>query len=370
MSLFLVDAGRAWPGGPRPSFLLARELAAQGFSARLVVQAGSPVHEKAEAESLPLLPLKLKDEFEVGAGYRLARAMRREGCVLAHFHEVRSAAVGAAPCARAKVPLRIVSGRAGVLGRPGWLVPRRHVDSADLVVAASESARDALLRRGTPPERIEIIPPGIDFSAFRAPGERDFLRRELGLRSDDFLVGLTTPLEDEKGHRYLVEAARILKERTAKIKIIILGQGRLELAADSQARDLGLGQLSFSLGFRDEAPASLRSLDCFVACSESGGQEAAVMNAMASRLPVVTTQVAGIADVVLHDETGYLVPPRNPRALAEAIYTIFKDVDLAKRFGDRGGEVIDERFSALAMARRTIVIYKRLAYRKRISLGA
>lgn len=370
MSLFLIDAGRAWPGGPRPSFLLARELGAQGFSARLVVQADSPVHEKAAAEGLTLLPMKLKDEFEVGAAYRLSRAMRREGCVLAHFHEVRSAAVGGAPCARAKVPLRIVSGRAGVLRRPGWLVPRRHVESADLIVAASESARDALLRRGTPPERIEIIPPGIDFSAFRVPGEKDFLRRELGFRPDDFLVGLTARLEDEKGHRYLVEAARTLKERTPKIKIIIVGQGRLDLAADSQARDLGLGEMSFFLGFRDETPQALRSLDCFVACSESSGQEAAVMNAMASRLPVVATQVTGIADVVLHDETGFLIPPRNPRALAESIYTIFKDVDLAKRFGERGSEVIDERFSALAMARKTIGLYKRLAYRKRISLGA
>ncbi len=370
MSLFLIDAGRTWRGVPRPSFLLAGELGVQGFPVRLVVQADSPVHEKAAAEGLPLLPMKLKDESEVGAAYRLSRAMRRDKCVLAHFHEARSVSIGGSACARAKVPIRIVSGRDGVLARPGLLTGRRHIESVDLIVAGSEGARDALLRRSIPPERIEIVPPGIDFSAFQAAGEKDFLRRELGFRPDDFLVGLMARLEDEKGHRYLIEAARILKERTPKIKIVILGRGRLALAADAQARDLGSGEMSFFLGSGAEEPRVLDSLDCFVACSELAGQETAVMNAMASRLPVVATQVAGIADVVLHDETGYLVSPRNPRALGEAIYTIFKDVDLAKRFGERGSEVIDERFSGRAMARKTITLYKRIAYRRRISLGA
>ena len=161
----------------------------------------------------------------------------------------------------------------------------------------------------------------------------------------------------------------MLKERTPKIKIIIVGQGPLELALDKQARDLGVGDLVFFLGFREDVPRILASLDCFVLSSEQEGLGGSIMDAMASRLPVVATQVGGIPEVVLHDETGFLVSPRSPRALAEAIYAVYHDAELARRFGDRGYQVVHERFSSLAMARKTIALYKRLAYRKMVKLG-
>jgi L-malate glycosyltransferase len=369
LSLFQIDTGRECRGGQRPSFLLARELRDQGYPVHLVVQSDSPLHEKAAAEGLPLLPIKMKGEAEVGAGYKLSKAMRKHGCVLAHFHAGRAIAVGGAACTRAKVLIRAVSRRLDLPLRRSDFAKQRSFQDLDLVIAGSEDFRDVLIRNHVACDKIEVIPPGLDFSAFEGGGEKDFLRREFSFRPDDFLVGITAFLEDEKGHRYLIEAARILRERTPKIKIIIVGQGALELGADKQARDLGLGDLVFYLGFRQDVPRVLYSLDCFVLSSELDGSRDLVLGAMASRLPVVATQVGDIPEVVLHDETGYLVSPRNPRALAEAIYSIFKDPELAKRFGERGRETIDERFSSLAMARKTIALYKRIAYRKRVNLG-
>jgi L-malate glycosyltransferase len=369
LSLFQIDTGREWDGGPRQSLLLTRELVEQGYDARLVVHPGSPLHARAEAEGLPVLPIKMKGDDEIGAAYKLTRAMRKSRCVLAHFHGARVVSIGGAVCAKAKVPIRIVSRQADSRLRTGFFSKRKYTQDVNLIVAVSERVRDVLIQGGIAPDKIEVVPSGIDFGAFENVEDRGLLRREFGFASDDFLAGIEATLEDGKGHRYLIEAARMLKERAPKIKLIILGHGPLELAQDKQARDLGVGDLVFFLGFRQDRPRILASLNAFVVSSEQEGQGGPIMDAMASRLPVVATQVGGIPEVVLHDETGFLVSPRSPRALAEAIYAVYHDAELARRFGERGYQVVHERFSSLAMARKTIALYKRIAYRKTVKLG-
>jgi glycosyltransferase involved in cell wall biosynthesis len=82
----------------------------------------------------------------------------------------------------------------------------------------------------------------------------------------------------------------------------------------------------------------------------------------------VATQVGGIPEVVLHDETGFLVPPRSPKALAGAIYELFENRPLARRFGEAGYEIVHSKFSSRAMALKVIRLYERLAARKGIRL--
>ena len=369
MSLFQIDAGREWRGGQRQSFLLTRELRDQLFEVYLVVQPGCPLHEKAEAEGLPVLPIRMKGDADIGAAFALSRAMRKRGCVLAHFHDAHAVSIGGAACARARVPIRIVSRRVEFPLRQSFFSKRKYTRDVDAIIAISARVRDVLVQGGIDPSVIEIVPSGIDFSPFESPRERDFLRREFGFADSDFLVGIVAYLEDSKGHKYLIDAARILKERTPKIKFIIVGKGKLEIALDKRAHDLGVNDIVFFLGFRDDVPRILASLDCFVLTSEAEGLGTSIMDAMASRLPVVATQVGGIPEIVLHDETGFLVSPRNPRALAEAIFELYQNRDRARRFGERGHEVVHERFSSLAMAQKIVAVYRRIAYRKGIKLN-
>jgi glycosyltransferase involved in cell wall biosynthesis len=368
LSLFQIDAGREWRGGQRQSFLLAKELRTSGWPFTFVVQPGSPLHEKAEAEGLPVLPLRIRSETHLGAAFRLARAMRREGCRLAHFHDAHAVSVGGMACDRARVPIRVISRRVDFPLKKNFLSRRKYTRNVDAIIAISEGVKDVLIKGGIAPDVIEIVPSGIDFSPFEKLGGRDFLRKEFGFADDDFLVGIVAALEDHKGHRYLLEAAQILKERAPKVKIVIVGKGSLELDLDQQARALGVTDLVFFLGFRDDVPRILASLDLFVLSSHLEGLGTSIMDAMASRLPVVATQVGGIPEVVIHEETGLLVSPRNPAALAEAILKIYQDRDLARRLGERGYEVVHEKFSAEAMARRIIAVYEKLAAKKGVSL--
>ncbi len=365
LSLFLVDGGREWGGAERQALALARELRKQGFASRLVVAPESPLHKNAAAEGLPVLPFDLPGGRSFFGALRLAGRMRREGCVLAHFEDAAGAAVGAPAAARAEVPLRVLSRQPDASGRPAAV----RMKGIDAVIAGSEGLRDVLVRGGLPAAAVEVIPSGIDFSVYENPASRDFLRREFGFAADDFLVGVVTGLEEPRQYQDLVAASRTIVEHAPKARVVVLGEGALRLEPDKKGHDVHGDDLSFYLGFRDHLPQVLASLDVFVTTSPLVGFGGGLLDAMACRVPVVAAEAGGVPEVLVHRETGIRVPPRDARALAEAVLKLYLDRALAARLAQRGQEAVRDRYSAEAMARRTIALYERLASRKGVKLG-
>ena len=137
-----------------------------------------------------------------------------------------------------------------------------------------------------------------------------------------------------------------------------MGAGSLLLELTKQAKDIQVEDMVFFLGFREDVPKILSSLDLFVLSSYLEGMGSSIMDAMAHKLPVVATNVGGIPEVVIDGKTGLLVPPRRPEALAEAILKLYHDPSLSSHFGQLGCEVVHQKFSAESMANKIIGIYE------------
>ena len=364
MSLFHIDAGKEWRGGQRQSFFLVRELGKMGYRVEFVVQPGSPLEQKAVEAGLSVLPLRMRSELDLPAVFRLAGQMKRRNCRLAHFHEAHGLAVGAAAARRAGVPLRFISRRVDFPLKSR----SKYTREIDAVIAISEGVRKVLLDSGVPDSLITVIPSGIDFTPFEPAGPRDFLRREFGFAPDEFLVGIVAALEDHKGHTYLIEASKIVRDQAPRVRFIVVGTGSLRMMLDKQAKDMGVEDIVFFLGFRDDVPRILASLDLFVLSSHHEGMGSSLLDAMASRLPVVATRAGGIPEVVEDRETGLLVPPRDPAALARAILELYRDRELAGRLAGRGLEVVHRKYSAEAMAGKIAGLYEQFAAKKGIRL--
>jgi glycosyltransferase involved in cell wall biosynthesis len=364
LSLFHIDAGKEWRGGQRQSFLLVRELRKMGYRVEFVVQPGSPLELKAVEAGLPVLPLRMRCELDLPAVFRLAGQMKKRDCRLAHFHEAHGLAVGAAAARRAGVPLQFISRRVDFPLKSR----SKYTREIDAVIAISEGVRAVLLDSGVPDSLITVIPSGIDFTPFEPAGPRDFLRREFGFAPDEFLVGIVAALEDHKGHTYLIEASKIVRDQAPKVRFIVVGTGSLRMMLDQQAKDLGVEDIVFFLGFRDDVPRILASLDLFVLSSHHEGMGSSLLDAMASRLPVVATRAGGIPEVVEDRETGLLVPPRDPAALAQAILELYRDRELGGRLAGRGLEVVHRKYSAEAMAGKIAGLYEQFAVKKGIRL--
>jgi len=365
VSLFLVDAGREWRESQRQVLTVARELRKKGYAAHLVLEPAGDLLRKASEEGLSTIPLRMRGRMGWAVRRGLARAMRARGCRLAHFHETLGAALGLPAAVAAQVPVRILS-------RPADSSPlegRLPFPAIDAFIAGSDGVRSILLRGGVAETTIEVVPPGLDFSRFTSQGPDDLLRRKLGFGPDDFLVGAVIPLEDERGHQALLEAAAIVRGQAPKVKVVVLGEGSLRLESGGSEAGRSMDNVFYFLGFRKDAPRILASLNMFTVFSHLDGLGGFLIEAMASGLPVAATDVGTSRDIVTHRETGLLVPARNPRALADAVLKVHFDRNLATRLAGRGRESVLEKFSAEAMARRIIGIYEWRARRKGIKLG-
>jgi glycosyltransferase involved in cell wall biosynthesis len=287
---------------------------------------------------------------------------------LVNYHDAHSAAIGSVAASLAKVPLRVISRRVDFPLKRNPFSRRKYTKNIDAIIAVSEGVKKVLVEGGIDAGRIRVIPDGIDFAPFEDQTSKDYLRHELSFAPDDFLVGIVAHLADHKGHKYLIQASEYLREHSSKIKIIIVGEGPLKMELSKQVKEIHGEGMVFFLGFREDIPQILNSLDMFVLSSYLEGMGSSLMDAMACRLPIVATRVGGIPEVVEHGKTGLLVSPRSPKALAKAILNVYQDKDLAHRLGQKGYEVVHQKFSAESMASKVIDLYEALAEKKGLRL--
>lgn len=219
-----------------------------------------------------------------------------------------------------------------------WLYGR----AARYVVTTGEKLRQELIDNlGLAADRSASIPTGIDTERF-VPRNRTAARAQLGLEQDAIWIGIVATLRSWKGHRFLLDALRTLS--TPRVRLAIVGDGPQREALLAHTVELGLqDQVDFPGNQQDVVPW-LQAMDVFALPSYANeGVSQAVMQAMSVGLPVVTTDVGSMTDVIRDGETGLIVPPKDPVALAEALHRLVNDREFAQTLGARArGFAVDQ----------------------------
>jgi len=184
-------------------------------------------------------------------------------------------------------------------------------------------------------------------------------RHELGL-NDEFVFACVGRLHPSKGHKYLIEAVAHLRETHPSIRLLIVGDGPLQKEFIEQAHARGLREQIYFLGYRDDVYTILAASDALVQPSLFEGFGLASAEAMACGLPVISTDLPSIAEVVLHEKTGLLVPPGDSHALSKAMATFVDNPALAATYGAHGKQRVEEMFSSEVIAQQYEVLYNTL----------
>jgi glycosyltransferase involved in cell wall biosynthesis len=235
----------------------------------------------------------------------------------------------------------------------------------DLSLAVSQGVKDYLVTEtGLAPAKIRVVPNGVDVAALDAARPGPEVRRELGLPEGVPVIGLVGRLDHwGKGHKELFQAMVSLKARHPMCALIV-GGGRRQAEMRQLAESLGLGESVHFLGQRQDVPDLLRAMDIFVLPSYSEGVSLALLEAMAAGLPVIATAVGGLPEVVTDGETGWLIPPRDPAALAGALTRLLADPALARQLGAKAREQVREHYSLDRLGREINEIYGELVQQK------
>lgn len=230
----------------------------------------------------------------------------------------------------------------------------------DRIVAVSEDVKKDMMRYFVPGDKIDIIDNGIDVGRFTDVTPNQNLKNELGLSDNAFIIGIIGNLGHEKGHEYLFEAVKLIRRTGERIKILVVGDGYLKDHLQKKTVALGISEDVIFTGYRKDIPELLSLIDIFVLPSVREGLPMVILEAMASRRPVIATRVGAIPKVIRHGENGFIVTPSNPMQLRDAIVELTENKVQRQKLAENGFITVTERFSSDIMCHHYTRIYEDL----------
>jgi glycosyltransferase involved in cell wall biosynthesis len=316
--------------------------------------------EEIESQGVPVIALHKHPHFDLPVIPKLISLLKKHRVDIVHSHVWP-----------ADVWCRFV-GKA--VGTPGIVVTEHNVDLwkrkthltldrwlsrwTDRIICVSEAVKRFYTdEAGIAPEKLVAVPNGIDPAPFQVPVDSDRKRRELGLDPASPLLTVVARLLPQKSHRDFLRAMKTLRDKGLQATGLIVGDGPLRQELENDARALGVVDRVRFLGKRRDVPEILAITHVVVLSSVHEGMPLAALEGMAAGKPAVVTDVGGNREVVRDGVTGFVVPARDPAALAEAAAKLLRSPSLAESFGRAGRDRVEREFSVERMVRRNESIY-------------
>ena len=357
--LHLIDTGG--PGGAETVFMqLAHRIHAGGLQPVTVVPREHWLAGALRSAGLEPLILNSRGTFNVRYIRSLLRLVRERRVRLIHTHLLGSAVYGALVGFLTRTPVIAVMHGPTDLRAPGKLASVKRFllqRGCSALVAVSTSTREALIDFGVPARKITLIRNGVDTDTY-VPVEATDLRTELGLASEDLLIGAVGNIRSPKAYDVLLQSARRVLDAVPRALFVIAGEGDTAALLD-QARRLGVAERVRFLGFRKSTAALYSNFDVFVSSSRSEGLSLAFLEAMAAGRPIVATRSGGPQEALVPGESGILVPTEDPQSLATALIEVLSDSGLRARLGSAARAHVVANFSLAATVREYEALYQR-----------
>lgn len=356
-----IDTAKTWRGGQRQVLLTVLGLRERGHRTVLIANPEGELAARA-SEGHDLIRLAPRAEVDLHAGWKLSRIIKELKPDILHAHDphaVALASLGMSFMTSGKCP-HLIASRRVAFHLKAHAFSRWKYHQVDCFVAASNAITQMLVGDGIDPDRIVTVYEGIDLHRVQAEPPAN-IHAEFWLPTHAPIVGAVAALTQEKGHKYLIDAASLVVRDVPDARFVILGEGELRPSLERQIKNLHLDKHVLLPGFRADILSFIRSFDVFVMSSLHEGLGTSLLDAMALSKPTVASDTGGMPEVVSHGETGLLVPPRDAKELAAAISTLLKDKDRRERMGLAGLERVKRVFSADEMVEKTLAVYERHA---------
>lgn len=332
---------------------------ARGHEVTLLCPPESRIFEEAPRRGVPVVALPIGKK-------RLKGAMALRRWLLEHPVDVVNT--------HSSTDTWLAAIAARMLGKAPPIVRTRHISAAipnnlttrwlytratRHIATTGEAIRQQLIRdNGYPAEMITSVPTGIDPTRF-SPGDKVAVRQALGLDPSARYLGIVATLRSWKGHLYLLEAFARLE--APDWRLLIVGDGPMRQPIEARIRELGLDGRVRLVGQQDCPENWLRALDMFCLPSYANeGVPQAILQAMLSALPIVTTPIGAITEAVEDGRSALVVPPRDAAALAAALARLIGDLALGMALGEAARSRAREFFSSDVMLDRMEAIFRKV----------
>lgn len=340
----------------------------EGFDSRLLVMVDKyrpPKKLEAAATAMGVLfeTIPLANDIDLSVVPKLVERLKASQTQIVHTHMIHGDLYGtmaARLAGRVVVQTRHNDDRF----RRQWavkLLTRALASPANTVIAISDSlatfVRDV---EGVPGSKVISIHYGLDPMWVVGKARPGALRAELGSLGDTPVISAVGRLTEQKGFRYLIEAFAHIR---SDAHLVIAGDGREREVLEAQATGLGVRDRVHFLGWRGDVPTLMADLDVLAVPSLWEGFGLVTLEAMAMSKPIVASRVSALPEIIADGDSGWLVPPADPAALAAALTKVLADPARAKAMGAYGRARLENEFTVQRMARRHVAVYNEAASR-------
>ena len=226
---------------------------------------------------------------------------------------------------------------------------------ADTILVNAQAIKQQILATSSvSPANIVVIKNGLSGVSFVRDPEQLLevqfrakmgLTCQLGIASSSAIVGMVANLRPVKGHRHVLNAAASVLQRRSNVHFLFIGEGELHSDLERQAKDLGIESHVHLMGHRTDAGSLVAGFDVALLASLHEGMPNTVLEAMAAGVPVIATAVGGVNEIIEDEQTGYLVPPGDPVALAECLNRVLEQNQLRQKIGLQGQQFVQSNFA-------------------------
>jgi glycosyltransferase involved in cell wall biosynthesis len=366
MKILHLISSRGLYGAERVTLDLCKGLKRKGYESIIGVIRNShnphvEVADEARKNAIDSVVFPCKAQLDVRLIFRIRGYAEKKHISLMHCHGYKSNFYGLLANPK-DVPI--------VATNHNWLTSHwrlrvyRRFDSLLMryfagIVAVSEGVREEMLRCGVPKEKMRVIDNGIDLTRFNDTVSPTEIREEFGIKKGVTVIGTVGNLGAEKGHVYLLQAAKEIVNKVDSVVFIIVGDGPLRRYLESEASALGIGENVIFTGFRKDIPNLLSTMDIFVLPSIIEGLPMVLLEAMAAKKAVVATRVGAISKVV-NDWNGILVEPRDVAGLQNGVLRLLESEENRQKYASAGYDTVRAHFSSERMSSKYIDLYNEL----------
>jgi glycosyltransferase involved in cell wall biosynthesis len=342
----------SWGGLEIQALEVTRNLQKRGHQVWLACCEGSRLEEEADHHGITVIPLNVRGYVHPHIAWLLGRFIRKRGVNIIHCQLSKDIAtlVPAMKLSGGRVPI-LLSKRVGSYVGKKDIFHRFTYANVDMVLAISDVIhKNVLATTPISPDRVMTLHDAVDTDVFSPRRvDRRKIRKEIGFDDDVVVIGFVGRFSPGKGHEELLAAAGMLSKKFNNIHFLVVGEAshgeeRYEQKIRALARSLGLEKIMTFLGYRTDIPELMSAFDVFAFPSHAESFGVVLIEAMAMERPVVSTNCDGVLDIVVDEETGLYVAPRNAFELAEGLARLIRDASLREHMGKAGRDRVEKLF--------------------------
>ena len=355
LSILFAEAATDYGGQERYIHRLMLELRELGHTVEMLCQPQAQLREYLEQDGFLVHTVRMKKGMDFWRNlFRLRKFFKiHHYDVLNTTSRIDTLQVGI-PARLAGIPLVV---RSRHLARPiGSLLTYKWIPHR--LITVSEFVRKQIIDRGIDPDHVDIAPPAVNLPDPLPPQK---LRAELGLQTNDLIVGTIAVLRKQKGMDTLIEAMVPLLKANSRTYLVIVGDGEEMQHLQNQVKQLDVSSQVHFMGNRNDVAELIGDFDVFALATHSEASGTVFAEAAAARIPVVGTDVGGVSEMMLPGKSGFIVPHSDTPALTNAIAQLLDSPKLRQEMGKIGYQyaIVENRFTLQALCEQTERSYYR-----------